>query len=395
MRVLYVTPILETSEGGGPRAVAGMASALVSHGVKVTLATTVPATTPNVELVEADPRVEVRVFPRDRFFPLWCGYSRPLARFMASETRHYDLVHAHGLWDYPGYLAHREAHRLGIPMVVTPHGSLAPLALANDRLLKIVYTRVLQRQILRKASLIHALTRQEAEQVRAYGISTHTEVIPLGLDLDPDLMVGTPPACAQSGGSGSGSFIILFLGRVVPNKGLELLIETLAELKRRLHRPHLIVAGPYSEGYHNALSSLAERLHVTDSITFTGLVTGARKSETFASANVFVLPSYTEAFSIAVLEAMACGLPVVLTRQCGFPEAAEGRAALEVDPDVGQLSAAIEYLLERPGEAARMGQRGKALVERHYTWHTIIPRIIAAYKALVPGPAASGVAKGP
>ena len=377
MRVLQVTPIFETSEGGMPRFVAGIVSALVRE---VTVAATVPTDTTDLKLVQMDPRVDLRTFPRGNLSRLWNGYSRDFARFAASEIGSYDLIHAHGLWHYSEYVAFRQARRSGTPFVVSPQGSLAPLALANDRLLKIVYTRALQRRILKKSSLLHALTGQEADEARRYGISTETVVIPLGIELETDLT--STPAEGRSNGRRNDPFRILLLGRVVPNKGLEPLIEALAELRRRRYHVHLEVAGPYEKDYYDVLFGLASKYEVTDSIEFTGLVTGARKSEAFSAADVFVLPSYTEGFSIAVLEAMACRLPVILTPQCNFSEAAESGAGFEVEPEPGQLATAIEHLVKEPSEAARMGRQARALVEREYTWDTIAPRMITAYSLL-------------
>ncbi len=386
MRVLHVAPSLETSWGGISHSVAGMVSALARHGVDVTVVATVPTFAPDVELVETDPSVDLRIFPQGRFSKFWTAYSRPLARFVASEIGRFDLVHVHSLWHYPGYVAYRQASKVDIPLVVSPSGSLATLALANDRLRKIIYSAVVQKRILNMSSLLHVLTRQEAEEARAYGTSTCFEVIPLGITLKPDSTEGAGAVWARSGRNGSKPFTVLFLGRVVRNKGLELLIETLAELKRRLHSVHLVVAGPYEEDYYHVLSSLAKQCGVTDSITFTGLVTGAQKSETFSTSDVFVLPSYTEGFSVAVLEAMAWRLPVILSHQCNFPEAAEAGAGFEVKPDVGQLAAAVERLIEEPTEATRMGRQARSLIEREYTWDAVVPRFIAAYEALVHSP---------
>ena len=394
MRVLHITPSLEVSSGGPAQVVAGMASALTQHGVEVTVATTVPAEAPGVELVQSDPRVDVRIFPRGRFSKFWNGFSRPLAHFIASEAPRYDLIHTHEMWHYPQFVAYRQARRLGIPFVVSPHGCLTPLALANDRLLKIVYTRLVQRRILKDASLLHAVTKQEAEQIRTYGVSTRTEIIQSGIVLAPECNVCTLAAHDKpDGGHSKPLFRILFLGRVVPNKGLDLLIRALSELKHRGHSVQLAVAGPYSEVYHSLLSSLADRLGVKDEITFIGFVTGDRKSEAFSSANAFVLPSHTEGFSIAALEAMAWQLPVVLTRQSNFPEVAEAGAGLEIEPDVEQLATAIERLLKEPEEAKMMGCRGRRLVERTYTWDAIAPTILTAYQSVVSRPVAQGVAE--
>lgn len=377
---------METSWGGPPQSVSGLASAQSRHGAEVIVATTVPADPPRPEMVQTGPGVDVRAFPRGRFSRFWTGFSRPLARFIKSEAGYYDVIHVHEMWHYPQYVASHEARRRNIPLVVSPLGCLTPLALANDRLLKIAYTRLAQRKILEDASLLHALTGQEKEQIRAYGVSTHTEVIPSGVVLDagPDIYA------TEQGGDGSRPFELLFLGRVIPNKGPDLLVEALAELKRRGHSVKLVIAGPCSSEYYALLSSRVDRLGVSDETSFIGFVTGERKAEAFSGADAFVLPSYTEGFSMAALEAMSWGLPVVLSKQCNFPEAAEAGAGLEVEPGAGPLAAAIEWLLEEPERAQMMGRRARSLVEQKYTWDAIGAEVLEAYRRLLPRRPAPG-----
>ena len=127
MRVLHVTISMDASWGGPPQVVAGLASSQSRQGADVTIVATEQDHPAQKDMVPTDPGVDVRVFPRGRFSRFWTGYSRPLNRFLRSETRHYDVIHAHELWHYPLFVASREAKKRGIPLVVTPHGCLAPL----------------------------------------------------------------------------------------------------------------------------------------------------------------------------------------------------------------------------------------------------------------------------
>jgi glycosyltransferase involved in cell wall biosynthesis len=242
---------------------------------------------------------------------------------------------------------------------------------------------------LNNASLLHALTRQEEEEIHAYGISTHTQVIPNGVPIEAD------PDMYASGRAGTGRdrnrpFELLFLGRIVPKKRPDLLIEVLAELKHRGHSVRLVIAGSCSDEYYTLLSRQVDVLGVSDETAFVGFVMGERKAEVFSTADAFVLPSYSEGFSVAALEAMAWGLPVVLSRQCGFPEAAEAGAGLQVEPEAGSLAAAIEWLLEEPERARMMGRRARSLVEQKYTWDAIGAEVLEAYRRLLPGRPAPG-----
>ncbi len=381
MRVLHVTISMDASWGGPPQVVAGLASSQSRLGADVTIVATEQNFLTQKDMVPTDPGVEVRVFPRGRFSRFWTGYSRPLNRFLKSEARHYDVIHIHELWHYPGYVACGETSKRDIPYIISPHGCLAPLALSNDRLLKRIYSPMVQRPILNRASLVHVLTRTEEQDARLYGVSSPTTVIPAGVEigLRPG---GSASSMDKASPAGNNAFAILFLGRIIPNKGPALLIDAIASLRERGHNVSLTLAGPSSPDYRARLQNQVDSLNVADAISFPGFVTGSKKVEVFSNAHLFVLPSYSEGFSIASLEAMAHALPVVLSPQCNFPEAAQAGAGLEVEPALGPLTDALESLLKNPEEARLMGLKGRALVEQQYSWENIAARFLDAYRRL-------------
>lgn len=381
MRVLHVTISMDASWGGPSAFVAGLASAQAKLGAEVTVASSAPAGSSPREVVFCGRDVAVDIFPQGRFSRFWTGFSRPYARFIASQAAQHDVIHAHELWHYPLYMASRESRKRGIPLVITPHGCLAPLALSNDRLLKGIYSPLVQRPILNSASLVHVLTGQEEQDTRSYGVSSPTTVIPAGVEIGPshgssEASTGTAPP------DGKEPFQVLFLGRIIPNKGAGLLIDAVASLREKGHNVRLTMAGPCSPEYRSHLQDRIESLDAKSAICFPGFVTGSEKDMVFAGADLFVLPSYSEGFSIAVLEAMAHSLPVVLSPQCNFPEAAQAGAALEVEPAVDPLTDALESLLENPEEARQMARRGRALVEEQYSWETIAAQFLEAYRKL-------------
>ncbi len=357
--------------------VAGLASNQSRLGADVTIIATEQDHLTQDNLVPTDPAVEVRVFPRGGFSRLWTGYSHPLRQFLHAEARHYDVIHIHELWHYPQFVACRQASKRGIPYVVSPHGCLAPWCLQNDRLLKVIYGQFVQRRILRNANLIHVLTSQESEEVRCYGVPNETKVIPNGITLDHDL-----PSQTKAEHGPTQPFELLFLGRVVPKKKPELLIEAVATLRSRGIHAKAVIAGPCEDDYLNELMQQSVSLGIGDNVLFSGFVTGTSKTQALLSADIFVLPSQQEGFSIASLEAMAHELPVVLSPQCNFPEAAQAGAALEVEPEVGPLTDALESLLKDPVTTREMGLRGRALVEEQYSWDTIAARFLDAYRQI-------------
>ena len=228
----------------------------------------------------------------------------------------------------------------------------------------------------------HLLTQPEERDAQSYGVTAPTKVIPAGVDLE-----SSPGSSAASKGTassgGNDAFEVLFLGRIIPNKGPGLLIDAVASLREKGHNVKLTFAGPCSPNFRARLQDQIDSLDVGSAISFPGFVTGNRKAEVFSKGDLFVLPSYSEGFSIACLEAMAHGLPVVLSPQCNFPEAAQARAGLEVEPAVGSLTDALASLIENPEEARRMGLRGRALVKEQFSWETIASQFLDAYRQLL------------
>jgi poly(glycerol-phosphate) alpha-glucosyltransferase len=148
----------------------------------------------------------------------------------------------------------------------------------------------------------------------------------------------------------------------------------------------LVVAGPGEGGHEEEMKRLTAELGLEPRVCFTGPLQGQEKLAALAGAELFVLPSFSEGFSMAVLEAAAAGLPVLLTPQCNFPELVRASGAIEVSPDVAGCEAGLRELLGLPDAERRlMGQRGKDLVARSYTWPRIVEQMLSVYHWLLEG----------
>ena len=165
-----------------------------------------------------------------------------------------------------------------------------------------------------------------------------------------------------------GKFVLLFFGRVHVKKGLDLLAEALGRIAPDHPDLHLLVAGNDDGAWAPFRDRMAE-LGLTGRMTYLGHVAGERARQVWAAADAFVLPSYSEGFSMAVLEALACRLPCLITTACHFPELAAAGGGIVVTPDADAVTQGLRDLLERtPAERAALGQNGRRLVEEHYTW---------------------------
>ena len=373
------------------------------------------------------------------------GYSPGLQRKLAAQASDVSVVHVHGLWMHPGIIARRAASATKSPLVISPHGMLEPWAIQNSRWKKRLAAWLFENRNLRSAACLHALCEAEARNFRNYGLTNPIAVIPNGVEIqDPSNAQGARRE-AQSGNpmakglsddernfpvrdlKADGKKVLLFLGRIHPKKGLANLIRAwrVVQGARRVAQGAwrvaqgakrqaaeewvLAIAGPDEGGHEAQIKRLATELGLDWgdyktpepqddrpeagsqksvvsgqwSVVFLGPLYGDAKKRALAGADAFVLPSFSEGFSMAVLEAAACGLPVLLTAQCNFPELVAADAAVEVRPDVESCETGLRQMLSLSvPERRATGQRGRVLIERNYTWPRIATRMISVYSWL-------------
>jgi glycosyltransferase involved in cell wall biosynthesis len=180
-------------------------------------------------------------------------------------------------------------------------------------------------------------------------------------------------------------FVLLFFGRVHVKKGLDLLAKALGCVGPGFPDLHLLVAGK-DDGAWKPFAERIETLGLSGRVTYIGHVGGELAREVWAAADAFILPSYSEGFSMAILEALACSLPCLITTACHFPELADAQGAIVVNPEAGEVAQGLLGLLERTDEERRrLGQNGRRLVENEYTWDQQAHRLASVYKWLAGG----------
>jgi glycosyltransferase involved in cell wall biosynthesis len=381
MKVLHVAASLSPEWGGPVAVIANLTHALEATGVKCTVFATTG------RRVGTDPAsldgVETHLFPTGPLARLWVGHAPGLARALSWAVPDYDLVHIHELWHYPHYAAYRAAQEAGKPYVVTVHGELDPWALGHKRLKKQVYMTAVQRRILQGAAALHAITAAEEQQIQSLGFVPPVAIIPNGIYPETADCLPTPDEFLTHYPELVGKRIILFLGRIHPKKGLDILAKAFGQLVQSRQDISLVIAGPDEGGYCRQVEDMLKEARALDRTVFTGMLTGTEKLAAFSAASVFVLPSYSEGFSVAILEAMACGLPVIISHQCRFPEVAEAGSGLVIGSDAEQLHAALAHLLDHPEEGREMGRRGRQMVIQKYTWDSVANRVRQLYSAIL------------
>ena len=377
MKILHVTPSLSNTWGGPTRVIKGLTESLHSKGV----VNTIFATTGNrVGYVEdSDLQSDVRLFPAQPLSVFWTGYSKPLIKILSEEIHSHDLVHIHELWHFPHFAAYLSAKRAGKPYCISIHGHLSPWALNHKKLRKQMYMNVLQKRTISQASALHAITREEVSHIKALGFSTETRLIPNGIYHNTNLDVCNKSDFLQKYPSLKNKKVLLFLGRIHPVKGLDLLTEAFSEIVKRDPNIYLIIAGPDENGYKEHVQNLLKKTNTHLNCIFTGMLSEKDKAAALQAADLLVLPSYSEVMGIATLEGMDAGLPVVITEACQFPEVQNNGAGLVVPHNSNDLCNAILHILDNPNIAKQMGIIGKQLIANTYNWNCISDQYIDLY----------------
>lgn len=382
MRVLIVVPALSAIYGGPSKIASALAAALGRRpGVAVDVVTTNANGAANSNVATTDWQqvggYRLRYF--QRLGRSEYKVSSSLALWLWRYVRDYDAVLVISIFNFPVLATALACRARMVRYLINPQGMLEPWALGYKAWKKNAYYCLIECPlVLRRAEAIQALNENEAGNIRKLRLGPPIVTLPNGVDRsefepapesDVEAFLSRFPQTRNKSR-------ILFLHRIDPKKGLDLLAQALSQVRARHPDAHAIVAGPDNIGFTDQARSYFTEAGMSDeAVTFTGMLEGALRRGALASADLFVLPSYSEGFSMAVLEAMAVGLPCVITTECNFPEAREAGVAKVVAPEPGQFAAALEELLANPDAAKAMGRSAREFVLARYTWDSIVEQL--------------------
>lgn len=374
MNVIHVTSWLSRRGGGVPPVIWALARETTRRGHHVSVVGL------NDEWVKDDCRPDGFPFHAEKFVGAAAfGFSPALKRQLLVQSSAKGIVHSHGLWMYPGLAARKSAEKNGSRLIISPHGMLEPWALNHSSWKKKWAERLFESKNLQKADCLHALCQAEAENFRRHGLKNPIAVIPNGVD--PEEPAPTDGAAIiEKFPAIKGRRRILFLSRLHSKKGLTSLLQAWKKAAPEFAGWQLLIAGSGDSAYENELKNLSGDLISKKSVVFLGPVYSQDKKQILDAADVFILPSFSEGFSMAILEAAAAGLPVLLTPECNFPELARANGALEISTDITGIEQGIRRILGFSDEERKaMGQRGQELVRKSYTWPSITGQMCRVY----------------
>lgn len=378
MRVLHVNHSLDPVTGGGTAGrTASLCRALSRLGVRMSVLTLDLGLDHHVRAGLGTTQViPLRCLNRRFYIP------EPAHDLIRSAVTVADVVHLSGHWTALNALAYRAARLSGTPHVMTPAGALRVFGRSAG--LKRAYTSIVGRRIVSNAAAHIAITGTERHDFAAYGVSpAAVPVVPNGVWAE-DFTVPGESAFGELNARLGGDTrpFALFMGRLNPIKGPDLLLSAVATLGDRLGDVRVVLAGP-DEGMGPALQAHADAAGLHDRVTFLGPVEGEVKVAAYRMARLLVVPSRREAMSLVALEAGASGTPVLLTDACGFSEVESAGGGLVVPTTVEGLAGGLMELLSEPAHLAEKGRRLQHLVLADYTWERAARSHLCVYHHVV------------
>jgi glycosyltransferase involved in cell wall biosynthesis len=386
MKVLHLIPYMHASAGGPPVVVEQWCQELVRNGCFPEILTT-DSFAPDGDTAWLSKLREVCPVRITRLRgPAGFGYSSEMKALLGSTVRNFDLVHVHNLWSYENRIASVVCPRYRVPFVVSPHGMLDPHSLSRKAWKKRLYGRIVEWPGLRRAQ---GLFFTHAEEERLARLSCpglpRGYVVPLGAESPPDVSRERLKAgFLNQYPMGRDRKRIVFLSRLHPKKGIDLLLPALRQVIARDPHVMLFLVGPGDPGYLNRVKQQIAGLNIEHHVLLTGPLSGVDKWAALAAADVYVLPSYQENFAIALVEALRMGTPAICSQRVNlWNELLQQRAVAVCDLTADSVAATLLPILADSQSADEMGQRARRYAETHFTWQISGDRLREAYHEIL------------
>ncbi|MEH2048734.1 glycosyltransferase [Nostoc sp.] len=388
MKVLHVIASVTKVRGGTSQAVLDMVKALRINNVDAEIATTNDDGDDLLD-VPLQKRIEYKHIPIwffHRFSPnvkpvREYAFSSQLTQWLWENMDKYELVHVHALFSYPSTIAMAIARRKNIPYIVTAHGLLCEWSLQQSTRKKQTYLSLIERANLNSSQNMHFTSQKEQQEVSQLGLYAPNFVLPLGLSL-PTQSSDARQRLRQQFNIPANEPVILFLSRLHYKKGLDYLCPALAKLTH--YRFTFILAGSGTPDYEAEIESLLISTGLRDRTRIVGFVEGETKNILMQGSDLFVLTSHSENFAVSVLEALAVGIPVVVTPGVALASLVkEKQLGYVPEMDVLAIASAIEQFFSQPQDAKDMGDRARKLICENYTWDRIASKLISVYTDII------------
>lgn len=334
-----------------------------------------------VILVDADYRAGVTLPGFSRSFapglgPAKLGCAPQMLKYLRQQAKlgEMKLLHNHGLWMMPNVYPGWVSREYKIPLITSPRGVFAKAAWESGSKIKQLFWPLLQKPALDPTVCFHATAESEYLDIRRMGYTQPVAIIPNGIDLPEGFQKQV-----------NESKTVLFLGRIHPIKGLAMLLEAWAKLESSFPDWQLKIVGPDNVGHLSELQELQSKLSL-QRVVFISAVYEQQKWQEYHNADLFVLPSYSENFAMSVAEALACGVPAVVSKGAPWQELDTYNAGCWVDTDSSSFATALQNMMQKSqNELIHMGQNGRKLMQDKYSWGMVSAMMAELYSWVLEG----------
>jgi len=391
MRILCVTGYYKPAYvyGGPVHSISGLCEGLAEAGAEVTVFTTdadgvgrhldVPLGVPvnaggvNVHYFKA-------LWPMAR---LWPFYSSALGRACRASAAEYDAVYLVGSWAFTTWAGAHAAWDAGVPYVLSPRGSFMNWSMSQKPLKKRAYLAVFERRLNNRAAALHLTTSLEERQLRRWRFKPDRFIIPNGIDLKKFVNLPERGGLRRKLGISRNEAMSLFVGRLHKEKRIDLMIDAFAAGGTDLLGTHFVIAGPDEDGSGKLAEERVKKLGLSGRVHFLGLQSGPDLMQAYADADLLLLLSTGESFGMAAVEAMAAGLPVILSNGVGLcEEVLRAEAGFVVSPNLKDISSVWRQLIRDSEARQRMAQNGQRLVRERFSLESVSKQMIDLFNSL-------------
>jgi|APSaa5957512535_1039671.scaffolds.fasta_scaffold60976_2 glycosyltransferase involved in cell wall biosynthesis len=388
MKILHVINTLSPRYGGPVKACKELCSSLAHAGEDVTIYTTDLNYPMGVRDVVLNQEIKQDGYSLYYFHAQFNSYVFSLEFFKAikNNIKKFDIVHIHGIYRFPQTITAYFCRKYGLPYIIRPHGSLSPYLFNSKRrkLRKRLYEYLIENRNLNNASAIHYTTEEEMVLAKPLGLKSNTFICPISIDISKYNDLPVKGIFRGKYKIDNSKKIILYFGRINFVKGLDILIKAFAKTLNRFQNVLLVIAGPDNEGYQAQVEQWIKNEKIGKNVILTGMLIGGDILELLKDTDIFVLPSYTENFGIAVAEAMACGLPVVVSNKVNiYRDVLKAGAGLVTNCDSNEISDAFFQLLEDEKRRKTLGRAGVKLVKGKYSPDKVVKNVIKLYHGVL------------
>ena len=370
MRVVQVVPSLKLSQGGLPRSARHLCLSLNSNNVQTQLFYMDDGSDEKL-ICEKNAKdcVAVKGYRSDRLRISWSPhFKRNICNYCRENQ--VDIIHVNSLWDTVSHSAVMAARKCRIPLVISPRGTMADPTWEYKSWKKKIALALYQDRDLRSAQMLHATSIDEMHDIRRRGYRNPIAVISNGVEI-PELVVPERKPDKRTK-------TMLFVSRIHPNKGLQLLVDAWARVNSEGWK--CVIAGPDEVGYQTEIISLVKKYGLESAFDFVGEVYGQSKANLFRGCDVFILPTQSENFGIAIAEALSYAKPVITTTGAPWRDLIDYQCGWWVHPDVSSIATALSDAMQKPDHVLEeMGKNGRKLVMEKYRWDKVGADMKAAY----------------